>query len=103
MDKKKLIMISTMLGRALKSVSVPSHHGDLTWNAGKVYVAVNLGAFNDPDGNADNWVYFYDGENLTCVAKRAVPEVVHGVGAQIQELGRRVVQELPHLSIKVLP
>src|SRR5690606_29746611 len=44
-------------GDLLKSVPVANHHGDLCHHDGKLYVAVNLGKFNDPQGNADSWVY----------------------------------------------
>src|SRR3569832_2175666 len=44
-------------GKLLKKVPVANHHGDLCFNDGKLYVAVNLGKFNDPQGNADSWVY----------------------------------------------
>ncbi len=33
------------------------HHGDLCFADGKIYVAVNLGKFNDPDGNAEKLDY----------------------------------------------
>lgn len=66
-------------GHILKSIAVPSHHGDLTVYDGKVYVAVNLGAFNREPGQADSWVYEYDAD-LRLLARYAVPEVVHGAG-----------------------
>ena len=47
---------------------------------GKLYVAVNLGKFNDPDGNADSWVYVYDAQSLKEVAKHQTQEVFHGAG-----------------------
>jgi hypothetical protein len=69
-----------MGGRIRKKVAVANHHGDLCYHDGKVYVAVNLGKFNDPRGNADSWVYVYDAENLREVARHKVPEVVYGAG-----------------------
>ncbi len=33
-------------GKVLKQVAVRSHHGDLCHHDGKIYVAVNFGAFN---------------------------------------------------------
>ena len=54
-----------MEGTLLKQVPVANHHGDLCFHDGKLYVAVNLGKFNDPEGNADSWVYVYDAETLT--------------------------------------
>ncbi len=78
-------------GRVLKEVTVASHHGDLCYREGRVYVAVNLGKFNRPAGEADSWVYVYDGDTLTELAKHPVPEVVHARG------GHGVLQgEVPH-------
>lgn len=67
-------------GKVTKQVDVANHHGDLCFHAGKVYVAVNLGKFNDPKGNADSWVYVYDAGDLSCVEKHKTPEVFHGAG-----------------------
>jgi hypothetical protein len=51
-------------GKLLKQVPVVNHHGDLCFHDGKLFVAVNLGKFNDPKGNADSWVYVYDAKTL---------------------------------------
>ena len=67
-------------GRVLRSVPVANHHGDLCYREGRVYVAVNLGNFNQPAGQADSWVYVYDGETLAELARHPVPELVHGAG-----------------------
>ena len=67
-------------GKVLKKVPVANHHGDLCHYDGKLYVAVNLGRFNDPKGNADSWVYVYDARDLSFVAKHKTPEVFHGAG-----------------------
>ena len=67
-------------GRVLKQVPVASHHGDLCYKDGRVYVAVNLGKFNDPKGNADSWVYVYDAATLNELARHAVQEVFHEAG-----------------------
>jgi hypothetical protein len=67
-------------GRLLASVEAPTHQGDLDWHDGKVYVAVNLGLFNEEPGKADSWVYVYDDRTLALVGKHPVPEVVHGAG-----------------------
>ncbi|MCU0879832.1 MAG: hypothetical protein MUF06_18830 [Pirellulaceae bacterium] len=67
-------------GKVLHKVPVANHHGDLCLHEGKLYVAVNLGKFNDPAGNADSWVYVYQPDDLAFVAKHAVPEVFHGAG-----------------------
>ncbi|MDF1814195.1 MAG: hypothetical protein P1V20_18465 [Verrucomicrobiales bacterium] len=67
-------------GKSVKSVPVADHHGDLCFRDGKVYVAVNLGKFNDPKGNADSWVYVYNAATLEEIEKHPVPEVFHGAG-----------------------
>ncbi|MBT4694520.1 MAG: hypothetical protein HOB73_14370, partial [Planctomycetaceae bacterium] len=35
-------------GKVVKKIEVASHHGDLCHVAGRIYVAVNYGKFNDP-------------------------------------------------------
>lgn len=67
-------------GRVLRQIPVANHHGDLCFVDGKIYVAVNLGRFNDPKGNADSWVYVYDAETLDFIAKHETQEVFHGAG-----------------------
>ena len=67
-------------GKLLAKTSVPSHHGDLTFYDGKVYVAVNLGQFNKEAGHAESWVYVYDAYKLKLLSKHSIPEVVHGAG-----------------------
>lgn len=67
-------------GRHLQTMDVPSHHGDLVWVDGKVYVAVNLGAFNQEAGKANSWIYVYDAESLELLDKHTLPELVHGAG-----------------------
>ena len=67
-------------GKLEKQIAVANHHGDLCSHDGKVYVAVNLGKFNDPNGNADSWIYVYDAETLTEIARHEVQEVFHGAG-----------------------
>lgn len=67
-------------GKVLKEIPVANHHGDLCHHDGKIYVAVNLGKFNDPQGNAKSWVYVYDAKDLSLVSKHPVPEVFHGAG-----------------------
>lgn len=69
-----------MEGTLLKKIPVANHHGDLCFHDGKLYVAVNLGKFNDPKGNADSWVYVYDAENLKELARHETQEVFHGAG-----------------------
>lgn len=67
-------------GKVLKSVDVADHHGDLCYHNGRVWVAVNLGEFNQPAGKADSWLYVYDANTLECLQKIRLPEVVHGAG-----------------------
>jgi hypothetical protein len=67
-------------GKLLKKVPVANHHGDLCLHRGKVYVAVNLGKFNDPRGHADSWVYVYDAGDLSFEGKHPTQEVFHGAG-----------------------
>ncbi len=78
-------------GNLLKTIEVPSHHGDLTCHNGRLYVAVNLGAFNQEAGKADSWVYIYDADSLELLEKHAIPELIHGAGAITQHDGIFVV------------
>ncbi len=57
-----------------------NHHGDLCYVVGRVYVAVNLGKFNELQGQEDSWVFVYDAANLKELARYMVPELVHGAG-----------------------
>lgn len=68
------------IGKVVKQVDAANHHGDLCFHQGKVYVALNLGKFNDPKGNAESWVYVYDARDLSLLAKHKTPEVFHGAG-----------------------
>ncbi len=74
-------------GKLLTKITVPNHHGDLTYHREKVYVAVNLGAFNREEG-ADSWIYIYDAKDLGLLDKIPVPELVHGAGGVAQYQGR---------------
>lgn len=67
-------------GSVAKQIEVANHHGDLCHHNGRIYVAVNLGRFNDPKGNADSWVYVYDAGDLSFVSKHETQEVFHGAG-----------------------
>ncbi|HOZ48239.1 MAG TPA: hypothetical protein PLO37_23110 [Candidatus Hydrogenedentes bacterium] len=74
------IVKTDMEGHLLKMVEAPTHQGDLVYHDGKVYVAVNLGKFNQEPGQADSWVYIYDAKDLSLLSKHEVQEVVHGAG-----------------------
>lgn len=78
-------------GRVLKQVPVASHHGDLCYKDGRVYVAVNLGKFNEPAGKADSWVYVYDADTLAELARHPVPELVHGAGGMAYHDGKFII------------
>lgn len=67
-------------GTILLTVEAPWHQGDLCYSEGRIFVAVNLGKFNQPPGAADSWVYVYDSETLTLLEKHEVQEAVHGAG-----------------------
>ena len=87
-DKKKNLywsftneLVRTDLkGKLINKVNVLNHHGDLCYLDGKIYVAVNLGKFNRPAGEADSWVFEYDAISLKELARYPVPELVHGAG-----------------------
>ncbi len=84
-------------GKKLKQIPVVNHHGDLCQHDGKLYVAVNLGKFNDPQGNADSWVYVYNASDLSFVAKHETQEVFHGAGGMsVQDGHFFVVGGLPN-------
>ncbi len=78
-------------GRVLQKISVASHHGDLCFHDGKVYVAVNLGQFNQPAGQADSWVYVYDADTLQETGRHKAPELVHGAGGIAFHAGRFLI------------
>jgi hypothetical protein len=85
-----------LTGKVLLRVPADDHQGDLCHHAGKIYVAVNLGKFNRPAGEADSWVYIYDAATLREERRVAVPELVHGAGGMACD-GRRflIVGGLP--------
>jgi hypothetical protein len=83
-------------GKVLNRIKVLNHHGDLCFEGGKVYVAVNLGKFNQPAGQEDSWVFVYDAINLKELARYRVPELVHGAGGMSFHRGKfYVVGGLP--------
>lgn len=67
-------------GAILQKISVARHHGDLCYVDGKVYVAVNLGPFNDAAGRADSWVYVYKASDLSFLEKHRIVEPIYGAG-----------------------
>jgi len=69
-----------LAGGLIKKVAVANHHGDLCLVDDQIYVAVNLGKFNDPAGNADSWVYVYDAQTLEEQRRFEVQDVFHGAG-----------------------
>lgn len=84
-----VMLVKTDLdGKIIKKVPVASHHGDLCYVDGKLYVAVNLGQFNQPAGKADSWVYVYDADTLEELARHEVQQVVHGAGGMTWHDGR---------------
>ncbi|MFM2096336.1 MAG: hypothetical protein RIS70_3460 [Planctomycetota bacterium] len=83
-------------GKLLKKVPVANHHGDLCHHDGRIYVAVNLGKFNEPEGQADSWVYVYSAATLEELSRHETQEVVHGAGGIGYREGRfYVVGGLP--------
>jgi len=85
------IVKSDKNGKLIHKVPAVSHQGDCCYVDGKVYVAVNLGKFNDPKGNADCWVYVYDADTLKELAKHEVQEVFHGAGGMAYHDGKFIV------------
>ena len=80
-----------LAGKVLREIPVANHHGDLCQVDGKLYVAVNLGKFNRPAGEADSWVYVYDADSLDELARHEVPELVHGAGGMGFHDGKFIV------------
>ncbi len=78
-------------GNVSRRVDVPSHHGDLTLRGAELFVAVELGEFNQPPGRSDPWVWVYDTGDLSLVSKHRVPELVHGCGGIAWHDGRFIV------------
>ncbi len=90
----KELVKTDITGKVLKVIPVPSHHGDLTYHNGKVYVAVELGSFSQPEDSevkAKPWVYVYDARDLTLVSKHSVPECVYGAGGIAHHEGRFII------------
>jgi alkaline phosphatase D len=77
-------------GKRTLQIEVPNHHGDVCYRDGKIYVAVNRGSFNHPEGMADNWIYVYRGSNLELLDRKPAPQVKHGAGG-IAHDGKRFI------------
>lgn len=75
----------------MKEVDVARHHGDLCFRDGKVYIAVNLGRFNDREGGGGSWVYVYRAGDLSLAGKHKIPEVIYGAGGIAHHDGRFLV------------
>lgn len=78
-------------GKVLLKIPVGNHHGDLCFQDGKLFVAVNFGAFNNPQGKSDSWVYVYNAEKLLLIAKHQTPEVIYGAGGIASHQGKFIV------------
>lgn len=88
-------------GKIVRQVPVADHHGDLCYHGGKVFVAVNLGKFNRPAGEAVSLVYVYDADDLDLIAKYPVDELVHGAGGMAEHDGRfYIVGGLPSGAVE---
>ncbi|WP_269714909.1 hypothetical protein [Caulobacter sp. NIBR2454] len=74
------IVKTDVSGNVLRQITVANHHGDLCHVDGKIYVAVNLALFNDPQKRSDSWIYVYDADDLSLLKRHAVSEVVYGAG-----------------------
>jgi hypothetical protein len=74
------VVRTDMEGKILARVAALNHQGDLCYQDGRLYVAVNLGKFNQPAGAAKSWVYEYDANTLRELNQYPVPELVHGAG-----------------------
>jgi len=93
------IVKTDLKGAILRIIDVPTHHGDLAFYRNKLYVAVNLGKFNEEPGLADSWIYIYKADDLSFIRKVPIPEVVHGAGGiAIHNNQAMVVGGLPNLS-----
>jgi len=80
-----------MDGRVESHIPVETHHGDCTVYDGRLYVAVNHGAFNEEPGKADSWIYVYDTATLGFLQRTKTPEAVHGAGGMAYHDGRFIV------------
>lgn len=79
------------VGKVVKQVDVPNHHGDLCFHDGKIFVAVNLGKFNDAQESADSWVFIYDADKLFLLDQHQLPQLMFGAGGIAYHNGRFIV------------
>ncbi len=85
------IVRTDMEGKIQARVAALNHQGDVCYRNGKLYVAVNLGKFNQPAGQADSHIYEYDALTLRELHQYPVPELVHGAGGIAFHNGRFMV------------
>ncbi len=96
----KSIVKTDLSGKALVSTYQPSHQGDCCVKDGLLYIAVNLGHFNQEKG-AVSEVWAYDTKDLSLKKKWKVPELVHGAGGITWKDDRfYVVGGLPKTHVK---
>lgn len=74
------IVKTDLQGNVLKAVEADNHQGDLCFHNGELLVAVNLGKFNSPAGDANSWVYVFSPDDLSITARHKLPEVIYGAG-----------------------
>ncbi|MBA63181.1 MAG: hypothetical protein CMJ76_12555 [Planctomycetaceae bacterium] len=78
-------------GKVLKKIKVASHHGDLCYVDGRLFVAVNYGQFNNPAGNANNEIVVYQAGTLQEQARYKIPQVKYGAGGIAYHAGKFIV------------
>ena len=84
----KEVVRTDLAGKILATTgAVPSHHGDLCVQGGVVYVAVNLGRFNQLDAGRSE-VRAYEAQTLKPCGRWPLPEMGHGAGGMTCANGR---------------
>lgn len=78
-------------GNVVRKAPVAYHHGDICYLDGRIYAAVNLALFNDPQKRSDSWIYVYDGESLAFLSRHKADEIVYGAGGMTFGDGRFIV------------
>ena len=79
------------VGKVLEKIEVANHHGDLCYADGQLFVAVNYGQFNNPEGHADNEIIVYQAKTLEQQARHKIPQVKHGAGGIAHHDGKFIV------------